>query len=131
MGGSAITLYVTDLEADSRRFVGTIRFARRAKMEDFAMFVEDFIQQAPHCLAREVRSAAIRRPRAWIDGAWVSLDEMTQGHLSKWTHDPWNPGTPACANLAVREHAAGLELVLGGGTAGDPNATLSYAVPRN
>ena len=130
-GGSAMTLHVTDLAAGSRRFVATIRFARRAKMTNFGMFVEDYVQRAPHCLAREVRSAAIRRPRARIDGAWVALDEMMTGYLSRWLEDPWNPGTPGCANLAVREHAAGLELIIGGETASDPNASPYYTIPGN
>ena len=134
-GGSAMTLHVTDLATESRRFVGTIRFARRAAMTSFAFFVEDFVQRARHCLAREVRSAAIRRPRAllggeWVAGEWVALDEM-QGHLRRWLEDPWNPGTPGCANLAVRQHAAGLELVIGGDTASDPNASPWYTIPRN
>ena len=130
-GGSAMTLHVTDLAAASRRFVATIRFARRAKMTNFGMFVEDFVQRAPHCLARQVRSAAIRRPRARIGGAWVALDEMMTGRLGRWLEDPWNPGTPGCANLAVREHASGLELVIGGQTASDPNASPYYTIPRN
>lgn len=130
-GGSAMTLWVTDLAAGSRRYVGTIRFARRANLTSFYMFVEDFVQRAEHCLARKVRSAAIRRPRALIDGAWVALDEMARGRVSKWTEDPWNPGTPGCANLAVREHAAGLELIIGGETASDPNAGLDYTIPKN
>ena len=130
-GGSAMTLHVTDLAAESRRYVGTIRFARRARMTSFGMFVEDFVQRAEHCLARAVRSAAIRRPQALVDGAWVTLDEMTTGHLSRWTRDPWNPGTPGCANLAARDHAAGLELVIGGETASDPDAPPRYTIPRN
>ena len=130
-GGSAMTLHVTDLASDSRRFVATIHFARRANLTWSAFFVEDFVQRARHCLAREVRSAAIRRPRALLDGAWVELDEMMQGNLSRWLQDPWNPGTPGCANLAVRQHAAGLELVIGGETASDPNASSVYTIPRN
>ena len=130
-GGSAMTLHVTDLAAGSRRYVGTIRFARRAQMTSFSMFVEDFVRTAEHCLAREVRSAAIRRPRALLDGAWVTLDEMTQGTLVKWPEDLSNPGTPNCANLAVREHDTGLELVIGGETASDPNASRIYTIPRN
>ena len=128
-GGSAITLHVTDLATRSRRYVGTIRFARRAEMTSFAMFVEDFVQRAEHCLAREVRSAAIRRPRAFLNGAWVALEEMTHGYLSRWEEDPWNPGTPGCANLAAREHAAGLEIAIGGETASDPNAPPYYTIP--
>ena len=130
-GGSAITLHVTDLATESRRFVGTLRFARRAQMKGFGMFVEDFIVRARHCLAREVRSVAFRRPRAWLDGDWVALYVMTRGTLSGWTNDPWNPGTPRCANVAAREHAAGLELVIGGSTARDPNASPYYTIPAN
>ncbi len=127
-GGSATTLHVTDLATESSRFVGTIRFARRSRLDGFAMFVEDFAQRAQHCLAREVRSAAIRRPRALLDGAWIALDE---GTLSRWLVDPWNPGTPGCANLAVRDHAAGLELVIGGETTSDPNGSRYYTIPKD
>ena len=130
-GGSAITLHVTDLASGHRRFVGTLRFARRANFTSFGMFVEDFAVNAPHCLAREVRSAAIRRPRAWLNGAWVALPEMLQGSLSIRPDDPWNPGTPGCANVAARQHGAGLEVVIGGDTAGDPNGSRSFAIPSD
>ena len=128
-GGSAITLHVTDLASGHRRFVGTIRFARRANLTSFGMFVEDFAVKAPHCLAREVRSAAIRRPRAWLNGAWVALPEMSQGSLGIRPDDPWNPGTPGCANYAVRQHQAGLEVVIGGDTTSDPNGPRSFTIP--
>lgn len=130
-GGSAITLHVTDLANGSSRYVGTIRFARRAQMRGFGMFVEDFVTRARHCLAREVRSVAFRRPRAWLGGDWVALYVMTRGTLSTRADDPWNPGTPGCANVAAREHAAGLELVIGGSTASDPNASPYYIIPAN
>ena len=130
-GGSAITLHVTDLAAGSRRFVGTIRFARSARFLGFAMFVEDFVVRAPHCLTREARSAAIRRPMAWINGAWVAIDDMALGYLGTIPDDPNNPGTPGCANFAVRKHAAGLELVIGGEMAHSPYAPRSYTVPTN
>ena len=130
-GGSAITLHVTDLAAGHRRFIGTLRFARRADFTGFAMFVEYFAVSAPHCLAGEVRSAAIRRPRAWLDGAWVALDEMTEGHFDTRPDDPYNPGTPGCANHAARQHAAGLEVVIGGDTARDPNASRLFTIPLN
>ena len=128
-GGSAITLHVTDLAAGHRRFVGTIRFARRANFNSFGMFVEDFAVRAPHCLARQVRSAAIRRPRAWLDGAWVALPEMSRASLGLRLDDPWNPGTPGCANVAVRQHEAGLEVVIGGEAARDPDGPRSFNVP--
>ena len=130
-GGTAMTLHVTDLAADTKRFVGTIRYARSAYFPHFQMFVEDFTLRAPHCLAREVRSAAIRRPRAWVNGAWVAVKEMAIGHAGVSRDDPRNPGTPGCANVAVREHAAGLELVIGGEMARPPNASRTYTVPAN
>ena len=111
--------------------MGTIRFARRVEMRSFGMFVEDFVTRAQHCLAREVRSVAFRRPRAWLDGAWIALYVMTRGTLTTRPDDPWNPGTPGCANVAAREHAAGLELVIGGSTARDPNASPYYTIPAN
>lgn len=128
-GGSALTLHVIDVAAESRRFVGTIRYAARADLRWFAMFVEDFTPREPHCLAREVQSAAIRRPRALIDGAWVALDELAKATLSFRADDPWNPGAPGCINFTAREHASGLELVIGGETASDPYAGPIYTVP--
>ena len=126
-GGSAMTLHVTDLAAGERRFVGTLRYARRARMTSFAMFVEDFWMADRHCLAREVRSAAIRRAMALIDGSWQPL---TEGRLAPHTEDSQNPGTPPCANLAARDHAAGIEIVIGGETASDPNGPLQFTIPN-
>ena len=126
-GGSAMTLHVTDLASGMRRFVGTLRFARRARMNGFGMFVEDFWMRGEHCLAREVRSAAIRRAMARINGAWTPL---TEGYLSRHPHDYFNLGTPPCANLAARSHSAGLEIVIGGETASDPNSSPRYTIPR-
>jgi hypothetical protein len=130
-GGSAISLHVTDLASGNRRFVGAIRFARRANFNSFGMFVEDFAVNAPHCLARQVRGAAIRRPRAWIGGEWVTLPDMLQGTLSIRPDDPWNPGTPGCNNVAVRQHEAGLEVVIGGNTASDPDGPRLFNIPRD
>ena len=110
-GGSAITLHVTDLGSGIRRFVGTIRYADRAEFNRFSMFVEDFLGRAPTCIAQDVRSAAFRRAMAKIDGSWVQL---TSGYAGVAKRDAKNPGTPACANLAVRQHPAGLEVAIGG-----------------
>ena len=126
-GGSAMTLHVTDLAASQRRFVGTLRFARRARMHSLHMFVEDFWTRAEHCLAREVRSAAIRRAMILIDGEWQPI---TAGQLGKRSTDPWNPGTPACANLAGRAHASGLEVVIGGEEVSDPNGSIRVTIPN-
>ena len=125
-GGSAMTLHVTDLGAGRRRFVGTLRYAARANLSGFAMFVEDFVHRAPTCLAKDVRSAAIRRALARVGGSWQSITRGTVGH---YREDSKNPGTPACANRAARNHAAGLEMVIGGRTASDPDAPRSVTIP--
>ena len=126
-GGSNITVHVTDVDADERHFVGTLWFARRAKLRSFGMFVEDFLMRGEHCLAQEVRSAAIRRAQARIGGEWESL---TDAILGRHGQDFKNPGTPACANQAVRDHSSGLELVIGGQTSRDPNGPTRFKVPE-
>lgn len=125
-GGSALTLHVTDLATGRRRFVATIRYAMRADLRGFAMFVEDFSRDAPTCLAQSIRSAAIRRAMARIDGSWQPI---TKGYLSRHQEDAGNPGTPPCANLAARPHAAGIEVVMGGRTASDPEAPGLVTIP--
>ena len=90
------------------------------------MFVEDFAGAAPTCLAQAVRSAAIRRVMVRLNGVWQSL---TTGTLGRARGDAKNPGTPACANLAARDHPSGLEIVMGGRTAMDPDITR-VAIPQ-
>ena len=126
-GGSAMTLHVTDIAARERRFVGTLWFARRTRMTGFTMFVEDFGHRSVHCLAQEVRSAAIRRSMALINNTWQALTQATLGRASR---DSQNPGTPACANLDARSHSAGLEIVIGGENVRDPNGSLQLVVPN-
>ena len=126
-GGSAITVHVTDLAAGTRRFVATLRFARRSNLTSFGMFVEDFWMRGEHCLAQEVRSAAIRRARARVNGTWQALTEAV---FSRHSKDYMNPSTPACANQAARPHAAGLELVIGGRTSSDPNGPTRFKIPN-
>ena len=92
----------------------------------FAMFVEDFRRQAPTCLAQNVRSAAIRRIRARIGDSWQSIARV---FLNRHQEDAGNPGTPPCANLAARNHASGLEIVMGGRTASDPDAPPLVTIP--
>ena len=125
-GGSAMTLHVTELATGDRRFVGTIRYAVRARLYYFGVFVEDFIGSAPTCLAQPIRSMAIRRSRAYINGEWHPI---TSGEVDRAKQDAKNPGTPACANLATREHSAGLEMVMGGRTMSDPDASRYVIIP--
>ena len=126
-GGSAFSLHVTDLSIGERRFVGTLRHAAMADLRTFAMFVEDFWHVAGHCLAQSVRGAAIRRARIRVEGVW---QPMGQGIVSRHQEDAANPGTPPCANLAVRDHDAGLEVAMGGRTASDPNAPPRVDIPE-
>lgn len=126
-GGSVISLHVTDLEAMQRRFVGTLRYAQRADLRSFASWGEDFGRHVHrHCLAWPVRSFAIRRARALIDGSWY---ELTRAYVARAVEDLRNPGTPACLNRATRNHPLGLEVVYGGSTASDPDAGYWVDVP--
>lgn len=126
-GRSEITLHVTDLSTDTRKFVGTIRYGLRANLFGFSMFVENFIRRAPNCIAREVRSFAVRRAMALVDGSWVRIDN---GYMGRQSIDPGNPGNVACANVAIRPHPSGLEVVTGGRTASDPKGpTGPFMIP--
>ena len=125
-GGSDITVHVTDVGADKQRFVATLWYARRAKLTYFGMFVEDFLMLAEHCLAQDVRSAAIKKAMARIEDKWKSLSKAVLGRHSQ---DSKNPGTPACANQAARDHSSGLELVIGGDTSRDPNGPTEFDIP--
>lgn len=124
-GGSTMTLHVTDLESGERRLVGTLRIARRVNMRSFGTFVEDFWMHGEHCLAQEVRSVAIRRAMAMVDGEW---EQLTEARLSRHPRDFMNPGTPACANQAAGSHAAGLHLTIGGQTSRDPNSPTRFGL---
>lgn len=125
-GGSAMALYVTDLASEERRFVGTLRYGRRANLRGMHFFVEDFRRRAQTCLAQSVRSAAFRRSMARVGGSWRRINN---GTLFRHPEDANNPGTPPCANLAARNHAAGLEIVMGGRTASDPDAPGNVTIP--
>ena len=125
-GGSLLTLHVTDLAANRRKFVGALRYGRRANLTSMRTFVEDFSRKAPTCLAQPVRSAAIRRVLARIGNSWLPITTAT---LVPHLEDAGNPGTPPCANLAVRDHPEGLELVMGGRTAGGPLIAREVSIP--
>ena len=126
-GGSVLTLHVTDVAADRRKFVGSLRYGRRANLTWMRTFVEDFLRRAPTCLAQPVRSAAIRRVLARIGDSWQPI---TKAVLIPHPEDAGNPGAPPCANLAARDHSVGLELVMGGRTAGGPLIEREVEIPR-
>ena len=126
-GGSAITLHVTDLSSESRQYIGTLRYADRARLEHFVAFVEDFRREAPTCLDQNVRSAAIRRAMVRIEDSWQPIDE---GYMTIYEEDTGNPGTPSCANRTVLNHAAGLEMVIGGRTTRDPDSSRWFKIPQ-
>jgi hypothetical protein len=64
------------------------------------------------------------------DGGYAGL-QSARGLLDAGPDAPYNPGTPGCANLAARQHAEGLEVVIGGDTASDPNGSRRFTIPSN
>ena len=127
-GVSLVSMHVTDLESGDRRFIATLNAGRRLSHTGMIPFVEDFRRLAPTCLAQEVRSAAFRRAQARTEKGWIPLVDATLGsHLRE---DAGNPGTPACANHEVREHPAGLEVLMGGLNVRDPHATVRVTIPE-
>ena len=127
-GVSVISLQVTDLESGVSRYIGTLRFGRKANLTGVGVFVEDFDRLRPTCLEQPVRSAAFHRAMArTANGGWIPLVSAT---LRPHAEDAGNPGTPACANFDAREHSAGLEIVMGGTNVRDPHATVRLTIPR-
>ncbi len=123
------TLRVTDLDAGGDgRFIATLRTFRGHFIDYFTSFVEDFARDQPTCLDQPLRRAAFRRARVRDVGRRWS--PVRDGELFLSLEDAANPGTPACANADVREHAAGAELVIGGTAVRDPNASLRFRVPE-
>ena len=120
-----MTVHVTNVVTDERRFVATMLYGARPDLTSFASFVEDFRRTATTCLAQEVRSAAIRRAMVRINGVW---EPITRGFFVR-EDDYGNMGTGPCANSAARNHASGLEIVMGGRTAMDPNI-FQVQIPR-
>ncbi len=127
-GFTHFSLHVTDLESGVRRYVGTLRASGRGFHTGFIPFVEDFRRVAPTCLDQEVRSAAFRRAMARTDAGWVPLvNAAVRPHLFE---DAGNPGTPGCANYDVRDHPAGLELLIGGTNVRDPHLPVRVTIPE-
>ncbi|MXW71124.1 MAG: DUF3472 domain-containing protein [Acidobacteria bacterium] len=127
-GFAHYSLHVTDLESGTRRYIGTLRASGRGFHTGIIPFVEDFQRVAPTCLDQEVRSAAFRRAMARTDAGWVPLVNATvRTHVGE---DAGNPGTPECANYDVRDHPAGLELLIGGTNVHDPHLPVRVTIPE-
>ena len=127
-GFTHFSLHVTDLESGTRRYIGTLRASGGGFGTGIIPFVEDFRRVAPTCLDQQVRSAAFRRAMARTDAGWVPLVQArVRSHLGE---DAGNPGTPDCANYDVRDHPAGLELVIGGTNVRDPHLPVRVTVPE-
>ena len=127
-GVSLVSMHVTDLESGDRRFVGTLKAGRRLSHNGMIPFVEDFRRVQPTCLDQEVRSAAFRRAMARTEEGWFPLVDATLA--AHFAEDKGNPRTANCANYDVREHPAGLELLIGGRNVRDPHATIRVTIPR-
>ena len=126
-GASVMSLTVTDVETGEQRYIGTLKYGRKADMTRFGVFVEDFNRSRPTCLDQPVRSAAFRRAMARTTTGWVPLPTI---RLEPHREDASNPGTPACANFDARPHPAGLEIVMGGTNVRDPHAGRVLTVPE-
>ncbi len=126
-GFSHLVLHVTDLESGARQRIGTLKAKRPAFGAGFDGFVEDFHRTAPTCLEQQVRSAAFRRARARTDAGWVPLVNAT---VSEVREDAGNPGTLECANYELREHPAGIELLVGGTNVRDPHKSVRVRIPE-
>ena len=126
-GVSVLSLTVTNLETGERRYIGALKYARKANMTRFGVFVEDFARSQPTCLDQPVRSAAFRRAMARTATGWVPLPTI---RLEPHREDANNPSTPPCANFDARPHPAGLEIVMGGTNVRDPHATRRLTVPE-
>ena len=126
-GVSLFSLTVTDLETGERRYIGTLKYARKANMTRFGVFVEDFDRSRPTCLDQPVRSAAFRRAMARTATGWVALPTI---RLEPHREDANNPSTPPCANFDARPHPAGLAIVMGGTNVRDPHTTRLLTVPE-
>ena len=126
-GASVMSLTVTDVETGEQRYIGTLKYGRKANMTRFGVFVEDFERSRPTCLDQPVRSAAFRRAMAHTTTGWVPLPTI---RLEPHQEDASNPETPACANFDARPHPAGLEIVMGGTNVRDPHARPVVTVPE-
>ena len=88
---------------------------------------------------RELAPGDRRQVRLGVSGAGNYSDKrsdcrvpgcrITRGSQGRHQEDAGNPGTPPCANLAARNHASGLEIVMGGRTASDPDAPELVTIP--
>ena len=101
-GGTGVTLHVTDRSTRERRFIATLRDARRVGVmgQDFGFFVEDFRRSERTCLAQPVRQAAIRRAMAKRGGSWQGLTSGFFAYPGDGM-DAGNPGTSHCVNVRV------------------------------
>ena len=124
---SLISLTVTNVDSGERRYIGRLRFGKRANMTRFGVFVEDFDRSRPTCLDQPVRSVAFRRALARTATGWGPLPTI---RLEPHREDASNLGTPPCANFDARPHPAGLEIVMGGTNVRDPHATRVLTVPE-
>ena len=130
--GNAVTLHVTDLASEAKRWVATILYGKPIVSRSVGMFVEDFTGKPRHCLERKVMRAAIRRPRIRYGGEWILVDEMTEGKLGRHTEDVNNPGSPPCANITASPSEYGLVLTVGGEHVSHPEKPwCCYRVPGN
>ena len=126
-GNSLVSLRVTDLATGDERFIGSLSRPARLANGRWYMFNEDFQRTAPTCLDQPVQAVAFRR--AMVRTNTMEWIPVRSAKMSR-EDDAGNPGTPSCANHAVRPGPDGLELVLGGTTISDPHGARFFVIPE-
>ena len=126
-GISLVSLRVTDLTTGDERFIGTL--AGHERMGDqFFLFNEDFVRDAPTCLDQPVRAVAYRRGR--VRTTAMRWRPVVEARLDQEPRDFANPETPECANYDARPHRYGVALMMGGSTMRDPEASRRISIPQ-
>ena len=118
-GATLIDAWITDVASGSRMYIGRLQQAGTQTQSSLTTFVEDFVQNAPHCLANLPRGYRIASVQALIAGSWTVLHQV---NVSRY------PPTTTCANVNWQLDSLGLQIWLGTSTPRDPNEAIPNLV---
>jgi hypothetical protein len=119
-GGREITLYVTDVGAGARTFVGTLFSGTTTDFRYLNTFVEQFHRIAPNCLEQPLREYVFTRAMARLNGAWQSF---TSAVVAK-QEEP----TSICSNVDSFRAADGVHVRIGQRTAANPQTPVTISL---
>ena len=117
--GTLIDGWVTSLADGTRTYIGRIRQAGALTQAAMVTFVEDFLRNAPHCLANPLRSYRVASAQALLGSAWNPLPTASVA--------PYPP-TTACANVNFGVANGGLEISLGAPVPRNPTPSIPVTV---